>query len=61
MEILNLKKIKFIDPKYLNIMKLDNKSINLINVDYNQKNGFEKITKNQINLSKNLLGLHLKF
>ncbi len=46
MEILKFKKkIKFIDPKYLNIMKLDNKSINLINVDYNQKNGFEKITK----------------
>ena len=45
MEILKFKKIKFIDPKYLNIMKLNNKSINLINVDYNQKNGFEKITK----------------
>ncbi len=46
MKILKFKKkIKFINPKYLNTMKLDNKSINLINVDYNQKIAFEKITK----------------
>ena len=39
------KKIKLIDPKKLNNLKLNNKSINLINIDYDQKKIFEKISK----------------
>ena len=39
------KKIKLIDYKNLNSQKLDNKTINLIDVDFNQKKAFEKISK----------------
>ena len=39
------KKIKLLDYKNLQLKKLDNNSINLINVNYNQKNAFEKISK----------------
>jgi len=39
------KKIKLLDYKNLNYQKLDNKSINLIDIDYNQKKAFEKISK----------------
>ena len=39
------KKIKYLDPKKLYNYSLDNNSINLINVDYNQKKAFEKISK----------------
>ena len=48
---LQMKKLKFKKPikiiKFMNInkQKLDNKSINLINVDYNSINAFEKISK----------------
>jgi len=48
---LQMKKLKFekniriLDPKKLNIYKLDNNSINLINVKYIQKKPFEKISK----------------
>ena len=38
------KKIKLIDFKKLNNLKLDNKSINLIDVEYNQKKAFQKIS-----------------
>tara|TARA_B100000902_G_scaffold384452_1_gene424642 strand:+ start:28 stop:990 length:963 start_codon:yes stop_codon:yes gene_type:complete len=39
------KKIKLINYKNFNYQKLDNKTINLINVDFNQKKAFEKISK----------------
>ena len=38
------KKIKLLDPLRLNKYKLDNRTINLINVDYNPNNAFEKIS-----------------
>ena len=38
------KKIKFLDHKNLNSYNLNNNSINLINVEYNQKKPFEKIS-----------------
>ena len=38
------KKIKLLDPLKLNKYKLDNKTINLINVDYNPNKAFEKIS-----------------
>ena len=45
MRYLNFKKkIRVLDFRKLNKYKLDNKSINLINVNYNQKRPFEKIT-----------------
>jgi 4-hydroxythreonine-4-phosphate dehydrogenase len=39
------KKIKLLKPLNLSKQKIDNRSINLINVDYNQKKAFEKISK----------------
>ena len=39
------KKIKLINYKNFNSQKLDNKTINLIDVDFNQKKAFEKISK----------------
>ena len=43
---LNLyKKIKILNHKNLNNYKLNNKTINLINIDYNQKKAFEKISR----------------
>ena len=39
------KKIKLLDYKNLQLKKLDNNSINLININYDQKNAFEKISK----------------
>ena len=39
------KKIKILDYDNLNYYKLDNKSINLINVNFNQKKTFDKISK----------------
>ena len=39
------KKIKLLNQKEIRKYILDNKSINLINVDYNPKNAFEKISK----------------
>ena len=51
------KKIRVLDFKKLNEYKLDNKSINLINVNYNQRRPFEKIStksNNFINESFNL-------
>ena len=37
-------KIKLINEKNINFKKIDNKQINIINVAYNFKNPFEKIT-----------------
>ena len=37
-------KIKLLDQNNLHTVKLDNKSINLINVNYNQKKAFQKIS-----------------
>ena len=37
-------KIKLINPNNLSKVKLDNKSINLININYNQKKTFQKIS-----------------
>ena len=39
------KKIKILDHKNFDNIKIDNKSINLININFNQKNVFEKISK----------------
>ena len=39
------KNVKLLDHKKLNQYKLDNKSINLIDIKYNQKKPFEKISK----------------
>ena len=39
------KKIKLLDQKNWDNKKLDNNSINLINVNYNQKKAFEKISR----------------
>ncbi len=43
------KKIKLLDPKNFDLQKLDNKTINLINVDFDQKKPFEKISKKSKN------------
>ena len=40
------KQIKLLDPSKLKKYKLNNKTINLINVEYNQIHAFEKITNN---------------
>ena len=53
MEKLNFKKkIKVINPNNLNNIKLNNKTINLINVDYHQKKAFEKISSKSNNFIK---------
>ena len=39
------KKIKILNPDKMNYQKLNNKFINLININFNQKKTFEKITK----------------
>ena len=38
------KKIKLVDPKNLNNLNLNNKSINIIDVEYYPKKAFEKIS-----------------
>ena len=38
------KKIRFVDPKKINNYKLDNKFLNVIDVEYNPKKTFEKIS-----------------
>ena len=39
------KKIRLLNDKKLSEYKLDNKSINIINIKFNQKKAFEKISK----------------
>ena len=45
MNKLNFKKINILNPDKVSEYKLDNKSINLIDVNYNPKKAFEKISK----------------
>ncbi len=47
------KKIRVLDFKKLDKYKINNKSINLINIDYNQKKPFEKISTKSNNFIKN--------
>jgi 4-hydroxythreonine-4-phosphate dehydrogenase len=47
------KKIKLLNHKEISKYILDNKSINLINVNYNPKNAFEKISKKSNTYLKN--------
>ena len=47
------KKIKLLDHKNLDFKKINNKSINLINIEYNQKRAFEKISNSSKNFIKN--------
>ncbi len=46
------KKIKLLDLKKIKTYKLSNKSLNIINVDYNVKKAFEKISKKSKNYIK---------
>ena len=46
-------KIKILDQNNLKNYNLNNKSINLINVDYNQKKPFQSISKKSSNFIKN--------
>ena len=41
-----IKKIRVLDKKNMSFTNLDNKSINLIDVNYNPKRAFEKISSN---------------
>ncbi len=47
------KKIRILNEKKIKDYKLDNKSINLINVNYNQKKPFQKISKKSNNYIEN--------
>ena len=61
MENLNFKKkIKIIDIKKNLNHKLDNKSINLINVQFNQSSAFKKISKKSNNYVKNCFDIAFK-
>ena len=53
-------KINDVDKKLKNISKLNNKKINLINVDYNFKNCFEKITSKSNDYINNTFAIALK-
>ena len=53
-------KIKTIDENYLQLNRLDNKSINIINVDYNFKKTFDKISSKSNNYIHNCFDLALK-
>ena len=54
------KKIKILDHKNLINKKLNNKMINLINIDYNQKKAFEKITTKSNNYIKKSFDISFK-
>ncbi len=61
MKYLNFnKKIKILDYKKLNKLNLDNKSINLINVQYNTKKAFEKISNKSNIYIKNSFDIAFK-
>ena len=47
------KKIKILNQKNLDFKKLNNKSINLININFNQKKAFEKISNKSNKFIKN--------
>ena len=44
------KNIKILDPSKIGQYNLNNKVINLININYNQKKPFKKFPLNQINI-----------
>jgi 4-hydroxythreonine-4-phosphate dehydrogenase len=54
------KKIKLLDPSKLKEYKLNNKTINLINVDYNPDHAFEKITNKSNMFIENSFSLAFK-
>ena len=54
------KKIRVLDFRKLNKYKLDNKSINLINVNYNQRRPFEKISTKSNNFINQSFKLAIK-
>ena len=54
------KKIKLLNPLTLDKYKLDNKSINLINVEYNPNKAFNKISIKSNNFIKNSFNLAFK-
>ena len=61
MKELNFKKeIKILNPLELNKHKLNNRTINLINIEYSQKKAFEKISKKSNIFIENSFNLHLK-
>jgi 4-hydroxythreonine-4-phosphate dehydrogenase len=61
MRILNFNyKVKTIDENYLKLNKLDNKSINIINVNYNFKKAFEKISSKSNKYIHNCFDIALK-
>ena len=61
MKYLNFnKKIKIIDNKKLNKLNLDNKSINLIDIQYNTKKAFEKISNKSNIYIKNSFDIAFK-
>ena len=47
------KKIKLLDEGRINEYKLDNKTINLLNIDLKQNKAFQKISKKSKNYIKN--------
>ncbi len=53
------KKIRLLEEKKINEYKLNNDTINLININYNQKNAFEKISKKSNNYIKNSFDMAL--
>jgi len=54
------KKIKLLNPLTLDKYKLDNKSINLINVEYNTNKAFEKISTKSNTFIENSFNLAFK-
>ena len=54
------KKIRLLDYKKLSKYKIDNKSLNLINIDYNQVRAFEKISSKSNNYIKRSFNLAFK-
>ena len=54
------KKIRLLNDKKLSEYKLDNKSINLINIKFNQKKAFEKISKKSNDFLKNSFEMAFK-
>jgi len=54
------KKVNLIKSKNLNIKTLDNNKINLLNIEYNQQNTFEKISKKSNLFIKNSFKLAFK-
>ena len=54
------KKIRILEPMDLDNQKIDNKTINLINIKYNQKNAFDKISKKSNSFIDNSFKLAFK-